>query len=124
MARNTANTTTKSAVLEDAPEPEVEDANAARQADAATAPEAEEASGTESVQKKKNRLRNEAEREVLDAHKDEFYAIADRKFRDAGLKFERRLSEKEKAAKKMQALLLEYPDLRSEFENETPEASA
>jgi len=69
----------------------------------------------ESEQQIKNRLRNEAEREVLNHHRDEFYRIAEKKFTDAGLVFARRLTDAEKAQQKIEELLKEHPELRSQF---------
>lgn len=69
----------------------------------------------ETLQQKKNRLRNEAEREVLNNHRDEYHEIATAKFAAEGLEFSRRLSDEEKAAKKMEDLMEQYPELRKKF---------
>lgn len=66
----------------------------------------------------KNRLRSEAEREVLNAHKDEFHELATRKFAENGLTFTRRLTEAEKAEKKMNDLLAQHPELAGKFGNQ------
>jgi len=75
----------------------------------------EEAVTDETVQQKKNRLRNEAEREVLNNHRDELNAITEGKFKEHGLHYTRRLTEKEKAKKKIEDLLNEHPELREEY---------
>lgn len=106
-ARNTASSKTKSAVLEDAPE----------------APTKDEAPKKETTQQLKNRLRNEAEREVLNNHREEFHAVAEKKFADHGLKFERRLTQKERAAREIEKKLQQFPELRGQFtmnENREP----
>lgn len=69
----------------------------------------------ETEQQMKNRLRNEAEREVLNNHRDEFYKVAERKFTENGLEFTRRLTDEEKAKKKLEDLLAEHPGLRAEL---------
>lgn len=68
----------------------------------------------------KNKLRNEAEREVLANHRDEFVAIAEKKFSENGLVFARRLTESEKAAKKIADLLEAHPELASQFPSAQP----
>lgn len=75
----------------------------------------EEVVTEETVQQKKNRLRNEAEREVLNNHRDELNAITEAKFVEQGLNYTRRLTEKEKAKKKIEDLLNEHPELREEY---------
>jgi ABC-type sugar transport system substrate-binding protein len=75
----------------------------------------EEAVTDETVQQKKNRLRNEAEREVLNKHRDELNHITEAKFNENNLPYTRRLTEREKAKKKIEDLLAEYPDLREEY---------
>ena len=69
----------------------------------------------ETTQQKKNRLRNEAEREVLNLHRDELNAITEAKFVEAGLKYTRRLTESEKAAKKVEEYFNQFPELRAQF---------
>lgn len=81
---------------------------------AAAAPKVEEAP-VESEQQIKNRLRNEAEREVIDRHRAELHEIAEAKFIAAGLVYTRRKTEQEKAADKVKALLEQFPELASQF---------
>lgn len=69
----------------------------------------------ETVQQKKNRLRNEAEREVLNKHRDELNEVTEAKFNAEGIKYTRRLTEREKAAKKIEDLLNEHPELREQY---------
>jgi hypothetical protein len=69
----------------------------------------------ENLQQRKNRLRNEAEREVLNLHRDELNKITEAKFVEHGLNYTRRLTEKEKAQKKIEDLLNEHPDLREVY---------
>lgn len=66
----------------------------------------------ETVQQLKNRLRNEAEREVLNRHKDEVVTITQAKYDEHGLKYVRRLSDEEKAAKVIEDLYEKFPQLR------------
>jgi hypothetical protein len=75
----------------------------------------EEVVTEETVQQKKNRLRNEAEREVLNNHRDELNAITEAKFVEQGLNYTRRLTESEKAKKKIDELLAEHPELREQY---------
>ncbi|QWY82809.1 hypothetical protein PP641_gp069 [Arthrobacter phage SilentRX] len=75
-------------------------------------PEALAAANNETIQQLKNRLRGEAEREVLNNHKDEFHEIATAKFAEVGLEFVRRLTDEEKAAKQIEELYEKYPNLR------------
>lgn len=75
----------------------------------------EEVVAEETVQQKKNRLRNEAEREVLNNHRDELNTITEAKFVEQGLNYTRRLTDKEKAAKKIEDLLNEHPELREQY---------
>jgi hypothetical protein len=74
----------------------------------------------ETAQQIKNRLRNEAEREVLNAHRDELNAITERKFKENNLVYTRRLTEREKAAKKIEELLEQHPELRSTYGAQAP----
>lgn len=69
----------------------------------------------ETEAQKRNRLRNEAEREVLKNHKSEFVEIATRLFAENGLTFTRRLTEKEKAAQAIADQLNQFPELRALF---------
>lgn len=76
----------------------------------------------ETVQQLKNRLRNEAEREVLDAHKAEVIERTQAKYTEHGLKYVRRLTDEEKAAKAIAENLAKYPNLRSQFIATDPKA--
>lgn len=76
---------------------------------------AEKAPKKETVQQLKNRLRNEAEREVLDAHKPEVIEKTEAKYTAHGLKYVRRLTDEEKAAKEIADNLNKYPNLRALF---------
>lgn len=76
----------------------------------------------ETVQQLKNRLRNEAEREVLDNHKKEVIERTKAKYDAHGLKYVRRLTDEEKAAKAIEENLKKYPNLRSQFIATDPEA--
>jgi hypothetical protein len=69
----------------------------------------------ETVQQKKNRLRNEAEREVLNNHRDELNALTEAKFVEQGLKYTRRLTDSEKAARKVEEYFNQFPELRAQF---------
>lgn len=69
----------------------------------------------ETVQQTKNRLRNEAERIVLDRHKNEFYKEAERLYEENGFEFKRRLTEQEKAQQQIEKLLKENPELREQY---------
>lgn len=83
---------------------------AAAKADAAETP-AVPAKETDS--QKRNRLRNEAERHILNLHKDEFDDYAEALFAKNGLTFNRRLSEAQKAEKKINDLIAEHPELEA-----------
>lgn len=87
-------------------EPEHDEAPAAAPAEA---PEGE------SVQQAKNRLRNEAERIILDRYKAEFYKEAERLYAENGYEFKRRLTEQEKAQQKIEELLAQNPELREQY---------
>lgn len=63
----------------------------------------------------KNRLRAEAEREVLANHRDEYHEVAARKFGEEGLEFTRRLSDEERAEKQLQELLASNPTLAAKY---------
>lgn len=76
----------------------------------------------ETVQQLKNRLRNEAEREVLDAHKAEVIERTQAKYTEHGLKYVRRLTDEEKAAKAIAENLAKYPNLRNQFIATDPKA--
>ena len=69
----------------------------------------------ETVQQLKNRLRNEAEREIINRYREEFYEVAEAKFTEHGLEFTRRLTEEEKAQQQIEELLKQHPSLRGRF---------
>lgn len=85
-------------------------------------PAPEKTEKQETVQQLKNRLRNEAEREVLDLHKGEVIERTAAKYKDHGLEYVRRLTDEEKAAKAIQEHLEKYPNLRSQFIQTDPAA--
>ena len=121
--KNTATTEapdeTGAAVLEESPAAEATPAEP--DTVEVAAPEAEDAPAPkETEQQMKNRLRNEAEREVLNNHRDEFYKVAERKFKENGLEFTRRLTDEEKAKKKLEDLLAEHPGLRAQLAAAAP----
>ncbi|ALY10606.1 hypothetical protein FDH86_gp071 [Arthrobacter phage Tank] len=70
----------------------------------------------ETVQQLKNRLRNEAEREVLNKYKPEVIKRTEAKYDEHGLEYVRRLTDEEKAEKEVADLLAKYPQLRKQFE--------
>jgi hypothetical protein len=70
------------------------------------------------VQQLKNKLRNEAEREVLDTHKDEVIKITAAKYKVHNLEYVRRLSEEEKAAKAIEEYYVRFPNLRPQVEQQ------
>jgi len=84
-----------------------------------TAPKAEEkveeAPKKETDSAKRNRLRNEAERIVINNHRDEFNKVATDLFAENGLVFHRRLTEEERAAKEIADKLNQFPELRALF---------
>lgn len=70
----------------------------------------------------RNQLRNQAERHIIEQHREEFDKFAEALYTQNGLSFRRRVSAEERAAKveadkkakakaKLDALLSEYPDL-------------
>lgn len=69
----------------------------------------------ETAQQAKNRLRNEAERIVLDRHKPEFYKVAEKLYAENGFEFKRRLTEEEKAEQAIEKMLRENPALRQKY---------
>lgn len=69
----------------------------------------------ETAQQAKNRLRNEAERIVLDRHKPEFYKVAEELYAKNGFEFKRRLSDEEKAEQAIEKMLRENPSLREKY---------
>lgn len=70
------------------------------------------------VQQLKNKLRNEAEREVLDTHKDEVIKITAAKYKVHNLDYVRRLSEEEKAAKAIEEYYVKFPKLRPQIQQQ------
>lgn len=62
---------------------------------------------------KRNRLRNEAERHILNEHKEEFDDYAEALFAKNGLTFNRRLTEAQKAEKKINDLIAAHPELEA-----------
>lgn len=88
-------------------------------ANKSTAPKAEEtveeAPKKETESAKRNRLRNEAERIVINNHRDEFNKVATNLFAENGLVFHRRLTEEERAAKEIADKLNQFPELRALF---------
>jgi hypothetical protein len=66
------------------------------------------------VQQLKNKLRNEAEREVLDKHRDEVITITAAKYEAHNLEYVRRLTDEEKAAKAIEEYYRQFPNLRPE----------
>lgn len=71
------------------------------------------ADAPETDSQKRNRLRNEAERHILNLHKDEFDDYAEALFAKNGLTFNRRLSEAQKAEKKINDLIAQHPELEA-----------
>lgn len=67
----------------------------------------------ETVQQLKNRLRNEAEREVLNNHKGEVIKITEAKYDQHGLEYVRRLTDAEKAQKLIEDQLALHPELEA-----------
>lgn len=92
--------------------------------EAPTEAPAEKPAKVETVQQLKNRLRNEAEREVLNAHKDEVITITQAKYDEHGLEYVRRLTDKEKAAKDILDQLEKYPDLEAVIAERIAQAQA
>ena len=82
---------------------------AAAKAEAAAA----DSNAPETDAQKRNRLRNEAERHILNLHKDEFDDYAEDLFAKNGLTFNRRLSEAQKAEKKINDLIAQHPELEA-----------
>lgn len=88
-------------------------AKAAREKAAADAKAVVDAGKAE--QALKSKLRSEATAEVIEKHRDEFNALAEAKFAANGLVFARRMTEAEKAAKKIADLLAAHPELAGQF---------
>lgn len=107
------------------PEGHVEDANAARQAEAPAKADAtlskvkdDKTGKFLTIQQLKNKLRNEAEREVLDTHKAEVVTITAAKYKEHNLEYVRRLTEEEKAAEQIEKLYAQFPHLRPQVEQQ------
>lgn len=79
----------------------------------AEAPETPAPEAPETDAQKRNRLRNEAERHILNLHKEEFDDYAEKLFSDNGLTFNRRLTDAQKAEKKIQDLIAKHPELET-----------
>lgn len=102
---------------------------AARNTSKTTAPAPTEDDEAKRVHALKNKLRNEADREVLTKYKTERDEIAQRKFKENGLEYTRRLTPSELAAKKVEDLIAENPELEAQLRarfapadaNEAPE---
>jgi len=71
----------------------------------------------------RNQLRNQAERHILELHRDEFDAYTEKLYTDNGLTYRRRVTPEERAAKvaaekeakakaKLEKLYAEFPNLR------------
>lgn len=80
---------------------------------AAAKAEAPAPDAPETDAQKRNRLRNEAERHILNLHKDEFDDYAEALFSKNGLTFNRRLSDAQKAEKKINDLIAQHPELEA-----------
>jgi hypothetical protein len=111
------------------PENHVEDANAARQAEAPAKADAtlskvkdDKTGKFLTIQQLKNKLRNEAEREVLDTHKAEVVTITAAKYKEHNLEYVRRLTEEEKAAEQIEKLYAQFPHLRPQVEQQQAQA--
>lgn len=76
-----------------------------------------------SVAAKRNALRAEAEKFILDKYRDEFNAKADEVFAREGLTFNRRLTQEERDERKVQALLDANPALRDRLAAQLATAS-
>jgi hypothetical protein len=70
------------------------------------------------VQQLKNKLRNEAEREVLDEHKSEVVSKTAAKYKVHNLDYVRRLTDEEKAAKAIEEYYAKFPNLRPQLEQQ------
>jgi hypothetical protein len=63
----------------------------------------------------RNKLRAEAEREVIQNHNDEYHALAEAKFNQAGLEYTRRMTPEERAKREVEAILKQFPELRDKL---------
>lgn len=79
------------------------------------ATEAPEAVKVESRQTKRNRLRGQAERHIIEQHRKEYEDYAEKLFAANGETFQRRLSDEEKAEKQLKELLEANPGLAARF---------
>ena len=79
---------------------------------------APEGAGRGKLNQLKNKLRNDAEREVLRNHRDEVIALTKAKFEKAGIEYVHRLTPEEKAKKEVEDQLNQFPELREQFESE------
>lgn len=73
--------------------------------------ETEAPATNETDTQKRNRLRNKAERIILERHRAEFNEVAEEIFSEEGLKYNRRLTDEERAEEKLNKLLAENPKL-------------
>lgn len=73
---------------------------------------AAEAPKKETESQKRNRLRNEAERIIINRYKPEFEEVATKLFADNGLKFNKRMNEEQKAKAKIDELIAKHPELK------------
>lgn len=74
-------------------------------------------------QQLKAKLRNLAERKVLNEHKSEYHTELERLYDQEGLEYKRVLTPEEKDEKELEALLARRPDLRAKIVQENaPEA--
>lgn len=99
------------------PEAPAAPAEAESQPEPAPAPAEEDRPVTvvsgEELTKLKNRLRAEAEREIIEAHRAEYHKVAEAKFAAHGLEFTRRMTKEERAKEQLEKLLAENPSLRN-----------
>ena len=79
----------------------------------------------ETEQQVKGRLRNAAERFVLNNHRDEYYAKLEELHEAEGVEYKRILTQQEKDEKALRELLERNPDLKAKLVQEnTPEVNA
>lgn len=76
---------------------------------------AEAAPKQETESQKRNRLRNEAERVIINRYKSEFEDVATALFAENGLKFNKRMTEEQKAKAKIDELIAANPALRDQL---------
>lgn len=82
---------------------------------AAPAEQEETVLSQHAISQLKNKLRAEAEREVIANHRDEYHEVAARKFGEHGLEFTRRLTDEERAEQEMERLLEAHPGLAAKL---------